>query len=117
MQKWPKGFASPHGHVLLTGDDLARFLEWMDAHKAELEVDEPVVQLWQQAGEMVVIPPGWVHQVENLKPNLKLAWDICNLDKVHHYVRVQQAIVAPVFKEGMSPDMMSVNMVLHEVVK
>lgn len=47
-----------------------------------------IIQLWndptakgmirvvfQKAGTRVTIPPGWVHQVTNLRPNLKVAWE------------------------------------------
>lgn len=39
---------------------------------------EGVQALVQEEGELVVIPPGWAHQVYHLQPGLSLAWQVCN---------------------------------------
>jgi len=44
----------------------------------ELQNVEGVQAVVQSEGEMVVIPPGWAHQVYHLQPSLCLAWQVCN---------------------------------------
>jgi len=45
---------------------------------AELQGVEGVQTVVQEEGDLVIIPPGWAHQVYHLQPSLCLAWQICN---------------------------------------
>lgn len=115
QSKWLLGFASSPDHIHLKGSDLDRFLEAMQKLGSEMGVDNPVVQLQQKAGEMVFVPPGWVHQVVNLSPNVKVAWDCYTADNFHKYAQLQYRIASKFFKRGMAQDYMSFNMLMQEL--
>jgi hypothetical protein len=56
----------------LTEDELVRFAAAMNA---EFGGEGSVVLLRQKAGQVVLVPPGWVHCVLNLAPCIKVAND------------------------------------------
>lgn len=116
QSKWLLGFAgSPDNRVHLKGPLLDRFLEAMQKLGSEMGVDNPIVQLQQKAGEMVYVPTGWIHQVVNLSPNVKVAWDYYSPDNFHKYAQLQYRIASKFFRQGMARDYMSFNMVLQEL--
>lgn len=108
--RWPLGFAgSPDNRVHLKGPLLDRYAE------VGVGVDNPIVQLEQRAGELVYVPAGWVHQVVNLSPNVKVAWDYYSADNFHKYAQLQYRIASKFFRGGMAKDYMSFNMVMQEL--
>ena len=52
-----------------------------------------VVVIHQRHGEMVDVPPGWVHQVRNQNTCLKLAWDVLIFSELPWYVRFWREII------------------------
>jgi hypothetical protein len=55
------------------------------------------------------------HQVTNVSPNVKVAWDFYDACKMHKYVEVQ-SIASRCFKGAMAKDYISFNMVLSTLV-
>jgi hypothetical protein len=75
-----------------------------------------VVVLEQAAGDVVHVPPGWVHQVSNKQPCIKVAWDVHDELQYGTYVAVMQQIVSPWFKQHMAADYMGVNTVVGRLL-
>ncbi|KAK9812259.1 hypothetical protein WJX73_008387 [Symbiochloris irregularis] len=50
------------------------------------------VELEQGHGELIFVPPGWLHQVRNLSPNLKVAWERLVHDRLRSYPTVSKLI-------------------------
>lgn len=73
--------------------ELQNFRKYL-AEVTDKDVSTLVLTVEQQVGDMVSIPPGWLHQVVTFKPCLKVAWD---------YVRSFE----------MMPRLASVHNVLH----
>lgn len=67
------------------------------------------VELEQKPGYLV---HGWIHCVENERPNLKLAWDAYRLCNLHLYIEAHRTVICEVFKHGMAPDYMAINTLL-----
>ncbi len=111
--KWPKGFAAKEA-VFLKDQDLTDLEEHLKKAGGADGVEQPVLRLRQAVGELVHIPAGWAHQVDNWVPNLKVAWDVYNPKHLHIYAELQHSIASPVFKAAMSTDYMSVMMLLYE---
>ncbi len=113
--KWPNGLmTSADKRVHLEGTYLTQFLKHMKREGEKMTVANPVVQLDQKAGQLVHVPAGWVHQVTNVKCNVKVAWDFYDPGNMHKYVQVQR-LASKFFKRSMAPDYMSVNMVLQQL--
>ncbi len=74
--------------------------------------DGCVVEVQQRAGDMVHVPPGWIHQVVNMRPCLKLAWDFADLTRMHLYIRAANEIGAPLFGDALAADYMGVRPML-----
>jgi hypothetical protein len=116
VAKWPEGFASPaDNRVHLKGDDLQRFLTYMCQLGVDRGINNPVVEVKQCPGQLVRVPAGWPHQVTNVSPNVKVAWDYYDPSNMHKYVQLQ-SIAAECFKGSMAKDYMSFNMVLSSLV-
>lgn len=114
--RWPLGFASSsEDRVHLKGDDLDRFVTYMQQLGASKGIANPVMQLEQKVGQLVYVPAGWAHQVVNFSPNVKVAWDYYEAGNFHKYAQLQHRIASKFFKEGMAKDYMSFNMVMHEL--
>jgi hypothetical protein len=47
---------------------------------------DKVFTLDQHHGDMIEVAPGWGHAVENLSPNVKIAWDRCQWKHLRNYV-------------------------------
>lgn len=111
--RWPEGFASSaDNRVHLKGGDLERFLEYMRS----LATPNPVVILEQKPGQLVHVPPGWVHQVTNMSPNVKVAWDYYDASNMHKYTELQYKLASRYFKGSMARDYMSFNMIMSVLV-
>lgn len=111
--RWPEGFASSaEDRVHLKGDDLERFVEYMHS----FATPNPVVMLEQKPGQLVHVPPGWVHQVTNMSPNVKVAWDYYDANNMHKYVELQHKLASRYFKGSMARDYMSFNMIMSVLV-
>jgi hypothetical protein len=65
-----------------------------------------VVVLNQCAGDMVYVPPGWVHQVTNALPCLKVAWDFYEDAHWALYAQMHHKIIVPLFGSQMAEDYM-----------
>ena len=116
VYRWPNGFASPaKDRVHLKGDDLHRFKTYMEQLGVQCGISNPVVELEQRPGQLVHVPAGWPHQVTNVSPNVKVAWDCYDACNMHKYMQLQ-SIVSQCFKDGMANDYMSSNMVICEQV-
>lgn len=116
VPKWPLGFASPASNrVHLKGNDLQLFLTYMRHLGVKHGIRNPVVEVMQCPGQLVHVPAGWPHQVINVSPNVKVAWDYYDADNMHKYVQLQ-SIAAKCFKDSMMKDYMSFNMVLSSLV-
>ena len=116
VPRWPKGFASPASdRVHLKGDDLQAFLAYMRQLGIERGINNPVVEVSQCPGQMVRVPAGWPHQVTNMSPNVKVAWDYYDPNNMHKYVQLQ-SIASKSFKDSMARDYMSFNMVMSTLV-
>jgi hypothetical protein len=48
--------------------------------------DDGIFEVRQHAGDLVVVPPGWVHCVITVRPCLKLAWDFWDPANAARYV-------------------------------
>ena len=82
---------------------------------AGLCVAEPMHVIEQHAGEVVHVPSGWVHQVENLAPSLKMAWDYYDGRHMGRYARAHRTVVAPFFGPSQAPDYMAFYMAYEPV--
>lgn len=116
QSRWALGFAScSEDRVHLKGDDLDSFVAFMEQLGASKGIANPVVQVEQKVGQLVYVPAGWAHQVVNVSPNVKVAWDYYAADNFHKYAQLQHRIASKFFKEGMAKDYMSFNMVMQEL--
>jgi len=59
-----------------------------------------VQTVYQQHGQMVHVPAGWLHQVENLQDCVKIAWDIMVPERMAAYVTTWQHVLACVTKSN-----------------
>lgn len=67
------------------------------AHVAELTGHlqaNHIMVLEQRAGDIIHVAPGWAHQVENMAPCLKVAWDCVEPENLPLYVEVMRSIRA-----------------------
>ena len=67
-----------------------------------------VVVIEQEHGDVVTVPPGWVHQVVTRQPCLKVALDKYLPDNYGVYALLMRTITSPVFGRAMSPDYMAI---------
>lgn len=96
---WERGLA---GGVFLGEEDLQALEQFLG--------DGSVMRLVQVAGTVVRIPPGWVHQVYNTLPCMKVAAEEYHLVDAGAYALLQLHIL-PLFG-GALPDYMAVNQVV-----
>lgn len=114
--KWPLGFGSPPDQrVHLKDDELDAFVDFLKGQGLAQRIENPVLQIEQTAGQLVYVPAGWVHQVTNFSPNVKVAWDCYTPGNFHKYSQLQHRIASSIFKQGMARDYMSSNMVLQDL--
>lgn len=62
-----------------------------------LEVGKDFTIINQRHGDRVSVPPGWIHQVENLRPNFKISWDFLEPKKLHVYLWVRYHVQYPLW--------------------
>lgn len=105
---FPSGFATP-GRVRLDDDRIAALKGYLGP--------SDIVIIEQRAGGRVYVPPGWVHQVSNLRPCLKLAWDLLDICHLPQYAMLQRRIAAPVFGAMMAADYMCANWLVEALLK
>lgn len=108
-----KGFQTA-GRAFLSDDRVSAFKTAMDALMPGGSGGVLVVE--QRAGDMVYVPPGWIHQVYNLQPCLKLAWDFYATEHFAIYSMLQSRIAAPLFGAEMADDYMGSNWVLGKML-
>jgi hypothetical protein len=63
-----------------------------------------VIIMYQPHNHVVVVPPGWAHQVLNLRLGLKAAFDTLDGNKLFHYARNHRDILCPCVGEGNVQD-------------
>jgi hypothetical protein len=118
IASYPNGFASDI-RVHLEGEQLQAFRDHLEAHKeshkAAIGVENATVVLHQHAGDMVHVPVGWVHQVTNLSPCVKVAWDLYIPHHTHMYIELIHRIASKVFGTQMALDYMGANSVLGRI--
>eukprot|EP00887_Chlorella_sp_A99_P003934 scaffold11.g3934.t1 len=73
-----------------------------------IEGEDAVAVLEQRAGDCVWVPPGWVHAVLNVQPNVKLAWDAFDWQNMAAYVESEQRIASGVTAGSNARDYMAV---------
>ena len=50
------------------------------------------IVVMQRHGELVKVPAGWLHSVQNLAPCVKFAWECAVLEHAAHYPTVHRLI-------------------------
>ena len=108
---WPQGFSTPD-KVHLVGMHRQQFMTSMNAIKSD-----GCVLIEQHAGHMIHVPPGWIHQVTNIRPCLKVAWDYYIFEHFHYYAMLQSRIASPLFGNAMAEDYMAVNAVVEDMLR
>ncbi|KAL3137357.1 hypothetical protein ABBQ32_006889 [Trebouxia sp. C0010 RCD-2024] len=63
-----------------------------------------VVVLNQGPGDIVLVPPGWPHAVNNVMPCCKLAWDHYDPRHLATYAAVHRDVASPLFRGGTVGD-------------
>jgi hypothetical protein len=71
-------------------------LTLQQAHQIEQAYPGSVVIIPQHAGGQVFVPPGWPHQVLNLRPCVKVAWERCRRGWYYMYA-LHMCTVVPQF--------------------
>jgi len=108
---YPNGFETI-GKVHLSEQEI----QALDEH---LGVDEHgrqyLVRLEQRHGQLVEVPPGWIHQVTNLVECIKMAWDVYELAHVPDYVASWHHISSQVTCSN-SEDYMSCRLLIHSAL-
>lgn len=104
------GLATPQ-RALLSSEQVSA----MQAALANVVAGGAVRVVQQRAGDMVHVPPGWVHQVVNVRACLKLAWDFYDYQHFPLYAKLQSMIV-PLFGGHMAADYMGSNWALAKMM-
>lgn len=112
--EFPDGFAAPS---ILTGHRLhlkgAMRQAFLDAFSRN-----DVFLVEQRAGDVVVVEPGWMHQVTNLQPNIKMAWDRFDPRDFGTYALLHTSIICKHFCKGtQAPDYMAFYKVIANEIK
>ena len=83
----------------------------------DLETGCACVQtVYQHHGQVVHVPAGWLHQVENLQDCVKIAWDMMIPERMGAYMATWQHVLATVTKSN-APDYMAARGVLWAAVQ
>ncbi|KAL3157775.1 hypothetical protein ABBQ32_012200 [Trebouxia sp. C0010 RCD-2024] len=72
--------------------------------------------VYQHHGQVVHVPAGWLHQVENLQDCVKIAWDRMVPERMAAYMATWQLVLASVIKSN-APDYMAATGVLWVAVQ
>lgn len=116
-------FHPKHRHLISTkveewelGNSLADEVLFNEEQICELaktlELGKDIVIIDQRHGDRVIVPPGWIHQVENLRPNFKISWDYIEPIKLPVYLWVRYNVAYPFW--GRKPDALAMmSAVLH----
>jgi hypothetical protein len=100
------------GKALLSSQQVSA----MQAALADAVAGGAVRVIQQRAGDMVYVPPGWVHQVYNVRSCLKLAWDLYVKTHFQYYAKLQ-SIIVPLFGSHMADDYMGSNWALARMME
>jgi hypothetical protein len=60
----------------------------------DIEGNKWLYLVWQRPGRCVEVPAGWMHQVSNLRPNIKLAYDVYRLEHFGQYIKSWRDVAA-----------------------
>ena len=107
---FPDGFAT-YGRVLLTGEVQQRFVQEMN-----VVCPNSVTILAQQHGEVMYVPPGYVHQVINRQMALKVAWDYYDVSHMGVYPFIHN-MASKYFKQNMTTDYAYVNAIVEAMLE
>ena len=100
--------------TFLSQADVAKLSKFLGK---DLETGCAYVQtVYQHHGQVVHVPAGWLHQVENLQDCVKIAWDIMVPERMAAYMATWQHVLASVVKSN-APDYMAATGVLWVVVQ
>lgn len=72
--------------------------------------------VYQHAGDMVVVPAGWIHTVVNVQPCVKLAFDIYRASHFPAYLQSWRQVASVVTGASNAPDYMGVATVLLQAI-
>lgn len=107
---FPQGFATK-GKVFLARPLLDTFIYEMNAN-----IPNSVVIVPQRHGQVVYVPPGWIHQVTNLQPCLKVAFDYYDPKHFGVYALVHE-LASKYFKLNMSIDYAFFNLMMEDLLE
>jgi JmjC domain, hydroxylase len=99
------------GHVFIQEEDFSVVRTTMESI-----LPGSVVTLMQGIGDVIHVPPGWVHQVYNMAPCVKVACHVYDPTHSHAYALTSRYIASPLFGDAMREDHMAVNDVVLEVL-
>ena len=74
-----------------------------------------VFSMRQFVGHRVHVRPGWLHQVTNMQPCMKLAWDFYDKAHMAAYVASWQLIASSIMRK-IAEDYMAVGLVLLQAI-
>ena len=60
--------------------------------------------VWQHHNDVITVPPGWAHQVVNLKPCLKVAFDFASPSAMPVYAIVHKQVLSRLVGAANTPD-------------
>ncbi len=88
-------------------------MEVADVKRLQAALPEGHVRVLEQySGDTVVVSPGWIHQVQNHQPCLKLAFDVFVASSFPAYIDSWLQVASKVTADGNATDYMAVNDVL-----
>ena len=90
----PGGFDQEADAKLVLSPEQAQLLQ---QHIGKDSTGQPWVEIIPQChGDLVVMPPGHLHQVVNQQPCVKMAWDYYKLEQFPYYVASWQYVASKV---------------------
>ena len=115
VKKWrATGFVDDRTKLHLTKPQVDELQAAMGTDPANQQAD--VFSMHQFVGDRVHVPPGWLHQVTNVQPCMKLAWDFYDKAHMAAYVASWQLIASGVTREN-AEDYMAVGRVLVQAIR
>ncbi|KXZ41080.1 hypothetical protein GPECTOR_836g70 [Gonium pectorale] len=96
------------------GQKKRRLLSYKDYQELVSTYPDDVVYVCQAHGDLVTVPPGWWHQVINVQPCAKVAWDKWDPKDMFSYVQCIQLLTSAGCLEWLAHDYQSLEPVLVE---
>ncbi len=79
-------------------------------------LERAVIPLTQFHGQLVRVPPGYVHLVHNLRSCVKVAWDLYRVENLHLYISMLRRN-RRYFGDANAQDYMSSPSYIMEMIK